>query len=166
MSLTNYECWLEDESATQALGRALSASLQPGAKIWLHGEMGAGKSSLVRSTVQALGHVGAVPSPTYTLLEQYPIDDWFLVHMDLYRLADGAELAFLGLGDLPPSSVHFIEWAERAQDYLPAADLLIHLRYADSEAGMGRHAKFEAISAVGDEIVTALVTNARGEKPS
>ena len=119
--------FLGDESATQALAAALAAS-QPGrAVVFLRGELGAGKSTLARAWLRALGVTGAIRSPTYTLVEQYPVPgDGKAVHLDLYRIGDAGELEFLGLDDAG-ASLWLVEWPERGTSGLPAADLVVGL---------------------------------------
>lgn len=123
---------LEDAGCTEAFGAAVAAviGLQPGAVIFLVGELGAGKTTLARGFLRALGLAGTVRSPTYTLLEPYRLGDRDVLHMDLYRLADPAELWQLGLDAYPPeNSVWLVEWPERGGALLPAPGLRIHLRY-------------------------------------
>jgi len=112
--------------------------------VHLHGDLGAGKSTLARAFLRALGTTGAIPSPTYTLVERYPLSNGEAVHLDLYRLGDAAELDFLGLDDLSPH-VWLVEWPERAGTGLPPVDLRIELAIA----GTGRSACMRACSAAG-----------------
>ena len=131
-----------DESALQALAAALAEPLaqhlrtrSPGDAVLmnLHGELGAGKSAFTRALLRALGHTGAVPSPTYTLIESYAPEDLVVAHADFYRLADPDELDFLGIDEvIEASDLLCVEWPERAGDRLPAADLIVRLEYADS----------------------------------
>jgi tRNA threonylcarbamoyladenosine biosynthesis protein TsaE len=115
----------------EALGGQLAQGLVPGI-VYLEGELGTGKTTLVRGLLRALGYQGAVRSPTYTLVEPYEGEPCPLYHLDLYRLADPEELEWLGLRDLlsQPATL-FIEWPERGTGVLPAADLHIYIRYAD-----------------------------------
>ena len=111
------------------LGRTLGG--RPG-RIHLHGDLGAGKTTLVRGFLRGLGLQGAVRSPTYTLIESYQAGPVTVHHLDLYRLADPEELEYLGLRDLlGEPALLFIEWPERAGDWLPPPDLEIHLGHAD-----------------------------------
>lgn len=139
---------------TDALGNALAAALAgDGAVITLHGELGAGKTSLVRAVLRGLGHEGRVPSPTYTLLESYEPAGRSVRHLDLYRLADPDELEFLGFRDLiEPDHVIFIEWPERGGDLVPGPDLAIRLEYE----GRGRHITIDSPTERGRRIVTRL----------
>jgi tRNA threonylcarbamoyladenosine biosynthesis protein TsaE len=136
---------LPDSSVTEALGRALARSLpdtvrsgagqagavQDGAVVYLQGELGAGKTTCVRSLLRALGVTGLVRSPTYTLVETYPVAALTCVHVDLYRLQSLTEVDELGLRDLVgPASLLLVEWPERGGAALPPADLTVDLGYA------------------------------------
>jgi tRNA threonylcarbamoyladenosine biosynthesis protein TsaE len=139
---------LADEAATREFGARLAALLAPGRRwlVTLTGELGAGKTTLVRGLLQGLGHGGRVRSPTYTLIEPYRLGGRDVLHLDLYRLADPGELEYLGLGDLlTPEAIALVEWPERGQGFLPPADLAIVLGYVAGAAGRSL-----AISAGGD----------------
>jgi tRNA threonylcarbamoyladenosine biosynthesis protein TsaE len=115
-----------------ALAMLLRAQpLESAAIIYLRGELGAGKTTLVRGLLRGLGYRGAVRSPTYTLIEPYEAVEPAVVHLDLYRLADAEELEYLGLRDLleRPGLV-LIEWPERAMGALPSADLELRIEQA------------------------------------
>jgi tRNA threonylcarbamoyladenosine biosynthesis protein TsaE len=115
---------LDDESATFALAQRLAAQLKPGMVIYLHGDLGAGKTTLVRGVLNALGYKGRVKSPTYTLVEPYHIAGLDLRHFDLYRLQDEEEWNSAGFRDeFDGHNIFFIEWPERAQGLLPQADI-------------------------------------------
>ncbi|MEM8497008.1 MAG: tRNA (adenosine(37)-N6)-threonylcarbamoyltransferase complex ATPase subunit type 1 TsaE [Pseudomonadota bacterium] len=119
---------LEDEAATLRCAAGLAVALIPGLIISLKGQLGAGKTTFVRGALRALGHEGAVKSPTYTIVEPYIIAGIEINHFDLYRLGDVEELELLGFRDyLNESSVCFVEWPQRAQGYLPPSDLEIDL---------------------------------------
>lgn len=142
--------YLDSAIATEALGAQLAKALPPGCVIYLRGELGAGKTTLVRGLLQALGHRGSVKSPTYTLVEPYQVADRRLFHWDLYRLADPEELEFLGLREqIDGEAILLIEWPERGSGELPAADLAITLDYS----GEGRSCRLEAYSAIGQAVV-------------
>ena len=118
----------QTEACGAGLARALPHSLPQMLQIQLHGELGAGKTTLARGFLQALGYAGVVRSPTYTLLESYALGAVTVVHTDLYRLQDPEELEALGLRDLAVADhIWLIEWPERAGSWLPAADIDIAL---------------------------------------
>lgn len=123
------ERWLREPQATAALGAELAvAPLPMSCRIDLAGELGAGKTTLVRGLLRALGHTGPVRSPTYTLIEPYRVADRSLYHLDLYRLSDPEELDYIGVRDLlGESAVLLVEWPERGGSVLPTADLIITL---------------------------------------
>jgi tRNA threonylcarbamoyladenosine biosynthesis protein TsaE len=118
--------YLDDEIATFALARRLAARLKPGMVIYLHGDLGAGKTTFVRGILNALGYKGRVKSPTYTLVEPYHITGLDLRHFDLYRLRNEAEWDSAGFRDeFDGHNILFIEWPEHAQVMLPQADVVI-----------------------------------------
>jgi tRNA threonylcarbamoyladenosine biosynthesis protein TsaE len=119
--------WLPDSAATEALGRILALSRPTRAVVHLHGDLGAGKSTLARALLRALGVRGAIRSPTYTLVERYALADGAeALHLDLYRIADAGELEFLGL-DPGEGALWLVEWPERGGASLPAADLRLDM---------------------------------------
>lgn len=118
---------LMDENATLALAASLAAQLQPGMVIYLHGDLGAGKTCLVRGVLNALGYKGRVKSPTYTLLEPYTAAGLELRHFDLYRLQNEHEWESAGFRDeFDGTNILFIEWPEKA--HIPPADVSIELQ--------------------------------------
>lgn len=126
-----------DEAAMLALGRRLgvaAAASPTGLAIYLHGPLGAGKSTLARGWLHGMGHHGRVKSPTYTLLEPYPLPDGREVaHLDLYRLGDAEELEFLGLREISDGD-HWllIEWPEKGAGHLPPPDLDVVITFPES----------------------------------
>ncbi|WP_446811943.1 tRNA (adenosine(37)-N6)-threonylcarbamoyltransferase complex ATPase subunit type 1 TsaE [Methylomonas sp. 2BW1-5-20] len=121
---------LETPEDTEALGAALWQALPEKCLLFLYGELGAGKTTLVRGLLRAAGHQGAVKSPTYTLVEEYEIDGRRLFHFDLYRLKDPEELEWMGMDDyLNQDALCCIEWPQMGEGFLPAADLEVRLNY-------------------------------------
>lgn len=128
---------LPDEAATLALGAELAALLTGSAVVFFHGDLGAGKTTLVRGILRGRDYAGAVKSPTYTLLEPYELADGPIYHFDFYRVLDPQELDFIGVDELMRGpGLKLVEWPEQAQGRLPPADVEIWL--TDTDAG-GRH---------------------------
>jgi tRNA threonylcarbamoyladenosine biosynthesis protein TsaE len=117
---------LDNADATERLAQILAQTMPTPAVVHLQGDLGAGKSTLARGWLRALGVTGAIRSPTYTLVERYPMPAGEALHLDLYRIGDGAELEFLGLDDAD-AVLWLVEWPERGGDSLPAADLRVTL---------------------------------------
>jgi len=130
--------FLSDESDTLKLGANIAKQFPEGGVVLLHGDLGSGKTTLVRGLLQACGHHGAVKSPTYTLVEPYELQGKTIYHFDLYRLGDPEELEYVGGRDyFHHKALCVIEWPEKADGFLPKADISIHLRYK----GDGREAE-------------------------
>lgn len=124
---------LDDEGATAALGAALAAAVRPGDVIVLSGPLGVGKTALARGLLQALGHVGEVPSPTFAIVQPYealPVPVW---HADLYRIEHPDELAEIGL-DCADDGLLLVEWPERAGAGAWPQALRLTLDFADDGA--------------------------------
>mgnify|MGYP001814245819 FL=1 len=145
---------LANEAATidfaRRVWRAMPEKLD-GWTLLLSGELGAGKSTFARALIKAAGHTGAVPSPTYTLVEPYALSTTTIYHVDLYRIADEEELRYLGWNELD-HGFRMVEWPDRAPGLTQAADLLLTLSYD----GEGRTAEFTGLSPRGKELVEAL----------
>lgn len=142
---------LQDSQSTEALGRALAATRPGNAVVFLQGDLGAGKSTLARALLRALGVQGAIRSPTYTLVERYPVEGGEAWHLDLYRIGDAGELDFLGL-DEATATLWLVEWPERGIAGLPAPDLRIEL----AVQGQGRSARVQALSPTGQDWLARL----------
>ncbi len=120
--------YLSNTEATEQYGAALWTILPETGVIFLQGDLGAGKTTLVRGFLRASGFTGAVKSPTFTLVEEYTLEDRKIFHFDLYRLNDAEELEWMGIRDyFAPNTLCFIEWAERGQGFLPTPDAVISL---------------------------------------
>ena len=121
---------MPDAAATLRLGAVLAAGAAKGLVLHLKGELGSGKTTLVRGLIHALGHPGRVKSPTYTLLEPYGLLRLNLYHFDFYRFKDPSEWLNSGFREhFNPESLCIVEWPERAGDLLAPPDLEIHLHY-------------------------------------
>ena len=146
------EFFLAEPQDTDLLGQWLAATRPPHAVVQLQGDLGAGKSTLARALLRALGVQGGIRSPTYTLVERYPLSDgheaW---HLDLYRIGQAEELDFLGL-DEGSASLWLVEWPERGAGALPPTDLIVALEIE----GQGRRARLSAASAAGHEWLDRL----------
>ena len=119
-----------------ALGAALAAAGLSRGAVYLAGELGTGKTTLVRGFLRAAGVTGTIRSPTFTLVEEYRIGASMVGHYDLYRLSDPEELEFLGLRDhLAADALVFFEWPERGAGVLPRPDLDIRLEHAEAAPG-------------------------------
>ncbi|MBK1734810.1 tRNA (adenosine(37)-N6)-threonylcarbamoyltransferase complex ATPase subunit type 1 TsaE [Halorhodospira abdelmalekii] len=149
------EVELPDAAATVVYGATLSRALGNSGVVYLSGTLGAGKTALVRALLRARGVTGTVRSPTYTLLECYETAAGRVLHLDLYRLADPEELAFIGAEEIGASDVlSLIEWPQRGAGFLPAPDLELHL--AVCAATSGRRLTVTAHTGRGQAVVAAL----------
>ena len=144
---------LENEAETKEIGAKVASCLKGGEIIYLKGELGTGKTTLVRGALNGFGHTGNVKSPTFTIVEPYSIDDHVIYHFDLYRLDDPEELESLGIRDYcDGQSICFFEWPEKGGDFLPDADILISLSYQNE----GRALEISTFSEIGDSIIGNL----------
>ncbi len=146
---------LDDEAATEALGQQLWPVMQAGWRVFLQGDLGSGKTTLTRALLRAGGWPGPVKSPTFTLVETYPLPDMTVYHFDLYRLESPAELEDIGIRDyFDAGALCLIEWPERGLGVLPEADLVLQLDYK----GMGR-----SLTVSGAKSVAAVQALAKSE---
>lgn len=158
---------LKGDEDTRALGERLArvladSSTQADCVVYLKGPLGAGKSTLARGLIKALGHSGAVPSPTYSIAESYLLPRFEVLHLDLYRLADPEEVEYLGVLDSAansneaekaPTRLILVEWPERGIGAIPPADLVISLSYADQR----RRAELRGNTSIGIELLNKIV---------
>lgn len=150
------ELLLENSEATENLGQVLAACLPDGLVVFLQGNLGAGKTTFVRGLLAALGHRGAVKSPTYTLVEPYDLEGRPLYHFDLYRLGDPEELEYMGGRDyFSEDAVCLVEWPEKAAGALPPADLVLTLEYLQQ----GRRARWQAGTPKGKAVLACMKSN-------
>ena len=142
-----------DASAMEAIGRKLASFCVPGSKLFLQGELGAGKTTLIRGFLNGLGYQGIVKSPTYTLVEPYQINDLEIFHFDLYRLNDPEELAAIGIRDyFSGDGICLVEWPEKGAAFLGNPDVYIHIYYQDDE----RNVSLNARTSLGKEIIRSF----------
>lgn len=139
------------------LGAAIARRLQPGDVVLLHGDLGAGKTTLAQGIAAALGVTGIVQSPTFTLVSDYPVtlangSPAVLFHLDLYRLNDPEELGDIGWDELiaASDSVMIVEWPERADDWLPERYLLVSIVHAGPDV---REVSIRDVTSVPDTVI-------------
>ncbi len=151
-----------DEQDMKAFGSALLDACTSAGVITLQGDLGTGKTTIVRGALESRGIVSGVRSPTYTLVENYPLQPLAIAHFDLYRLADAEELEFLGFRDyLNESTLCFIEWPERAGNMLTNSGLQVRLAYEDG----CRRISLLAKNAWGEAIIQALAKKESSASP-
>lgn len=143
---------IESEDKMEAFGGAMAARVEGGCVIFLTGDLGAGKTTLVRGFLRALGHRGIVTSPTFTLLELYRPGALQVVHVDLYRLENPGELEQLAIRDyLEEQSVLLVEWADRARGGLPDPDCEAHIAIDQNDQ---RTVRVESFTGAGERLCT------------
>ncbi|MCK5263477.1 MAG: tRNA (adenosine(37)-N6)-threonylcarbamoyltransferase complex ATPase subunit type 1 TsaE [Gammaproteobacteria bacterium] len=149
--------FLDSETSQEAFAAKMAKHSNLDLVIFLEGDLGAGKTTFARGFLRGCGYQGLVKSPTYTLVEPYSLAEGKMVyHFDLYRLADGEELEFAGVRDyFDGESVSLIEWPEKAEGYLPEADIICKLEYQ----GEGRQINVSAMTLKGNELVLGLLAN-------
>ncbi len=143
------------EEAMMKLGARMAEQIRrtPGLLVFLHGDLGAGKTTLVRGLIRGLGHTGAVKSPTYTIVEPYDLPGIDVYHFDLYRLSDPEEIEFIGARDyLESGALCLVEWPEKGGGILPDPDLLIDIEHLDDS----RRLHLTANSDSGRDLITSL----------
>ncbi|HUL42216.1 MAG TPA: tRNA (adenosine(37)-N6)-threonylcarbamoyltransferase complex ATPase subunit type 1 TsaE [Burkholderiales bacterium] len=144
---------LPDAQATRELGMQIAPILQPGLKVYFYGELGAGKTTLVRGILEGLGYRGKVKSPSYILVELYPLSRLDLYHFDFYRFEDAKEWHDAGFREyFGTRSVCLVEWPENAGAWLPAPDIKISLRIE----GAGRDATIEGATETGSQCLAQM----------
>ena len=144
-----FEYLVQDEAGTLSVAERLGELLQYKGVVYLRGALGAGKTTFSRGVLRAYGYQGAVKSPTFTLVEPYDLPRGQVYHFDLYRIADPEELEYLGVDDyLEGGHLCLIEWPERGDGFLPAADLEVELALR----GHGRHIRIIGRSKRGNSI--------------
>jgi tRNA threonylcarbamoyladenosine biosynthesis protein TsaE len=155
--MQHFNTHLNDEAGTIALGGSLARGLAPGLTIYLHGDLGVGKTTLTRALLHAAGYAGHVKSPTYTLAEPYDLivagKPLQLIHFDLYRMASPEEFLEAGFReDFNENNICIVEWPERAEKVLPPPDINLFL----SVNGQGRDVKLQAQSVKGSQCLDHL----------
>ena len=141
---------LKNETETKAIGEKVASCLKGSEIIYLKGDLGTGKTTLVRGALNKLGFTGSVKSPTYTIVEPYTIDNYIIYHFDLYRLNDPEEIESLGIRDYcDGQSICFFEWPEKGGNLLPNADVLLILSYHKE----GRKAELIGQTEAGNKIL-------------
>jgi tRNA threonylcarbamoyladenosine biosynthesis protein TsaE len=140
----------------EAFGALLAHCCPPGAVLFLYGELGAGKTTLVRGFLRHLGHEGAVKSPTYTLVEPYQLGERRIHHFDLYRLGDPEELEYLGIRDyFDGQAIALIEWPQQGSGMLPAPLLSLHIHYHEG----GRQLRLEGEGEAAEALLACVHTH-------
>lgn len=151
--MKRFQYYLKNEQATQAFAQFLANLCQPPLFITLVGELGTGKTTLVRSLLRQLGVTGPIKSPTYSLVDVYQLNQLNIFHFDLYRLSSPEELELIGWRDyLAEDALWLIEWPEKAAELLPEIDISCHLTFVND----GRMLEISAQSQKGDKILDQL----------
>lgn len=155
--MSEFNIFLNNEQAQLKLAAKIAQFTTAGSVIFLEGDLGAGKTTLVRGFLTSLGYKGNVKSPTYTLVEPYLIDNKQFYHFDLYRLGEPDELEYAGGRDyFDGQSICLIEWPEKAEGYLPEADLRCQLSYRSVSGVQGRDCVITANTDKGRAIIQAI----------
>jgi len=158
--LQTLERYLPDAAATARAGAALAPVLSGGMIVTLQGDLGAGKTTLVRGVLRARGQQGPIKSPSYGLVEHYPFSSIYFYHIDFYRFADPSEWETAGLSDcFRADAVCLVEWPEHAGSFLPPADLALSLALLPDRDG--RMLTAHAHSKVGERCLDAIAAQFR-----
>lgn len=153
---TGFQRYLPDEEAQLAFGASLASVCQAPLVLALEGDLGAGKTTLVRGFMRGLGYKDKVKSPSYTLVEAYELPSKTIFHFDFYRITDPEELDFIGIQEYAAShAILLLEWPEKAGSRLPAVDVVIHLSLNES----GRDCELAAKTERGARVISALSTH-------
>ena len=151
---------VDDEQAMLALGGQLATLLRGRGAVFIRGQLGAGKTTLCRGLLRAMGHRGAVKSPTFTLVEPYEFPETEVFHFDLYRLSDPGELDYIGIDEyFADGHLCLVEWPEKASGQLPQHDLEISI----DVSGEKRNISIQAMSADGETICESLTQQIVGQ---
>ena len=146
------DIYFENEASLQAYAARLASLVSPPCTIFLSGNLGVGKTTFARGFLRGLGFNGHVKSPTFTLVEEYFLQNKRVYHFDFYRIRDAEELECLGIRDYFDQAVLLIEWSEHVSAYLPLPDLM----YRFEILGSGRRLVAEGISKIGRQILEKL----------
>ena len=165
--MTTRSFHLADAEATAAVGARLAPELRGGMVITLSGDLGAGKTTLVRGVLRGRGWQGPVKSPTYTLVEHYMFSSLYFYHFDFYRFADPVEWETAGLADcFRPDAVCLIEWPERVADHLPQPDLALTLAHPADARAAGREIVIHARTEDGERCLVAMTPEVPRGRPA
>jgi tRNA threonylcarbamoyladenosine biosynthesis protein TsaE len=153
---------VDDPESMEALGAALAVRATPGCRIYLSGDLGAGKTTLVRGFLRRLGAADRIKSPTYTLVEPYSVDGKLVYHLDLYRLRTPAELEAIGYREyLDGPAICLLEWPERGEPLVGSPDIQVRIHIRDG----GRAVQLQAFSPSGTSILEGIGTATAADDP-
>ncbi|URJ30631.1 tRNA (adenosine(37)-N6)-threonylcarbamoyltransferase complex ATPase subunit type 1 TsaE [Candidatus Blochmannia vicinus (nom. nud.)] len=154
--MKKYVLTLSDESKTLLLGAALASVCVRSCVVYLNGYVGSGKSVFCKGFLHALGHVGHINSPTYTLIESYILTHWHVYHFDFYRLTSSEELEYMGIRDyFDGHAVCLIEWPKQGMGFLPTEDIAVTMNYHDCKES--RKVVIESFSNLGHRMLDDLL---------
>lgn len=146
---------IENEEAMLALGAKIAASLFPGMRVYLQGQLGAGKTTLCRGLLRGLGYIGPIKSPTYGIVEHYEINGLEFHHFDFYRICDPEECEYMGLRDyLSDEAIILVEWPEHVEKILPEAS--VYCKITVSSDNDGREVELTAFDRQGEILIQNL----------